>query len=163
MHRYVPSVLLSLALLFIVSAGTAFAAEPIAVIVASSQTKRVLSLEDLALIYRRKKLYWPDGSKIVPINLPASSATRRSFSDVVFNEPVEASESYWNSMYFQGVSPPFVAASDEAVMRFVAQSSNALGYVPLCSADKRVNVILVLDSNGVVSNPQAALNACSHP
>jgi ABC-type phosphate transport system substrate-binding protein len=140
----------------------ASAAEPIAVIVAVSETKRVVSLEDLALIFRRKRLYWPDGSKVVPINLPASAAERREFSTAVFSEPVEASESYWNDMYFHGVTPPFVASSDEAVMRFVAQSPNSIGYVPLCSVDKRVSVILVLDANGVLPNPAAALAACPH-
>jgi hypothetical protein len=163
MQPFARSLFLLLAAFLAAGAGSAVAADPIAVIVAASETKRSVSLEDLALIYRRKKLYWPDGSKIVPINLPANSTTRRAFSDAVFNEPVEASESYWNSMYFQGVSPPFVAASDEAVMRFVAQSGAAVGYVPLCSADKRVNIILVLDANGVVTAPQTALNACPHP
>lgn len=138
----------------------AFAAEPIAVIVAVSETKRVVSIDDLALIFRRKRLYWPDGSKVVPINLPASAPERREFSTAVFAEPVEASESYWNDMYFHGITPPFVASSDEAVMRFVAQSPNSIGYVPLCSTDKRVSVILVLDANGIVPNPAAALAAC---
>ncbi len=140
----------------------AVAAEPIAVITSASDPKRTVSIEDLALIYRRKRLYWPDGSKVVPINLPASSQERRDFSTALFAEPVEASESYWNDMYFHGITPPFVASSVEAVMRFVAQSSTSIGYVPLCSVDHRVSVILVLDANGVVSNPQAAMAACPH-
>jgi ABC-type phosphate transport system substrate-binding protein len=160
MRRTAYRIVLSLFALCGVVSCAAFAAEPIAVIVAASDTKRVVSLEDLALIFRRKRLYWPDGSKVVPINLPASSQVRREFSTAVFAEPVEASESYWNDMYFHGVTPPFVASSDEAVMRFVAQSPNSIGYVPLCSADKRVSVILVLDANGIVPNPAAALAAC---
>ena len=160
MRRAVHRVATTLLAMSCVVTLRARAAEPIAVIVAVSETKRMVSLDDLALIFRRKRLYWPDGSKVVPINLPASTAERREFSTAVFAEPVEASESYWNDMYFHGVTPPFVASSDEAVMRFVAQSPNSIGYVPLCSADKRVSVILVLDANGIVPNPAAALAAC---
>ena len=161
MRRTAYRITLTLLTLCSVVSVRALAADPIAVIVAVSETKRSVSLEDLALIFRRKRLYWPDGSKVVPINLPASAPERREFSTAVFAEPVEASESYWNDMYFHGITPPFVASSDEAVMRFVAQSPNSIGYVPLCSADKRVSVILVLDANGVVPNPAAALAACS--
>jgi hypothetical protein len=147
---------LSLILLAVSVLGTARAAEPIAIIGPLADAKRVVTLGDLALIYRRKRLLWPDGAKIVPINLPVSNPLRRDFSLAVFSEPIEASEAYWNDMYFHGITPPFVAGSDEAVIRFVEQSRDGIGYIPLCSADRRIAVLLVIDSNGRAIAPAAA-------
>ncbi len=147
MGRSTTGALLFLVLAACCGAGPAAAAEPIAVIVPLAGAKRAVSPDDLALIFRRKKLYWSDGSKIIPVNLSASNPIRSEFSAAVFGEAVEASESYWNDMYFHGITPPFVLASDEAVIRFVAQSDGGVGYVPLCSADKRVAVALIIDSN----------------
>ncbi len=41
----------------------------------------------------------------------------------------------------QGISPPHVVASQEAVMRFVANTPGVIGYVAACKVDKRVKVI----------------------
>jgi hypothetical protein len=152
---------LGLVLIALSALGPAQAAEPIAVIGPLADAKRTVTLGDLALIYRRKRLLWPDGAKIVPINLPASNPLRRDFSLAVFSEPIEASEAYWNDMYFHGVTPPFVAGSDEAVIRFVEQSREGIGYIPLCSVDHRIAVLLVIDSNGRAVTPAAA-PACTH-
>lgn len=140
---------------------TAEAAEPIAVIAPLDSAKRSITLDELALIYRRKRLLWPDGAKIIPINLPASNPVRRDFSLAVFSEPIEASEAYWNDMYFHGITPPFVAGSDEAVIRFVEQSREGIGYVPYCSADHRVAVLLVIDSAGRAVSPGLAQVSCT--
>jgi hypothetical protein len=153
---------LSLVLAGVAAPMLARAAEPIAVIVPLADAKRSVTLSDLALIFRRKRLLWPDGGKIVPINLPASDPVRRDFSLAVFSEPIEASEAYWNDMYFHGITPPFVASSDEAVIRFIEQSKDGIGYVPYCSVDRRVAVLLVIDSAGHPIAPAALAPLCSH-
>ena len=42
-------------------------------------------------------------------------------------------------------SPPFVLASEEAMIRFVASTPGAVGYVSLCLADKRVAVVATIE------------------
>jgi len=133
------------------------AAEPeraVAVIVAASHGKNP-GIEDLALIYRRKKLFWADGTKVNPVNLPSTHPLRRLFSQVVLGASPEDLEKYWNNMYFHGVSPPFVLSSEEAVMRFVAQTPGAVGYVSYCDVDTRVKVELVLTASGPISEDAA--------
>ncbi len=63
----------------------------------------------------------------------------------ILGQPPEALEGYWRDLYFNGVVPPFVLASEEAVIRFVASTPGAIGYVSACPGDKRVRVLMQLD------------------
>lgn len=132
-------------------------AGPLAVIVANTQAGRVSGLVDLSLIYRRKKLVWINGERLRPINLPPDHALRRIFSQQVLGSSPEGLASYWNAMYFQGVSPPHVLASEEAVLRFVTDTPGAIGYVSACKADARVKPIFWLMPEGTSTTQQPAL------
>ena len=135
-------------------AGAAEPEKAVAVVVAANHGKGP-GIDELALIYRRKKLFWADGTKVNPVNLPSTHALRRLFSKVVLNSTPEDLESYWNNMYFHGVSPPFVLSSEEAVVRFVAQTPGAIGYVSYCDVDSRVKVALVFTASGPISEDAA--------
>ena len=124
--------------------------EPMAVIVSPGHAKG-LKKEDLALIFKRKKLFWNDGSKVQPVNLPAANAYRRAFSQAILGTNPEELEKYWNDVYFHGISPPFVLSSEHAVLHFVAETPGAIGYIPFCSADTHVDIALVISANGHVS------------
>jgi ABC-type phosphate transport system substrate-binding protein len=117
----------------------------IAVIMAAGAAPGKLSREQLALIFKRKRRFWEDGSRISPLNLPASHPLRRAFTQQVFNRTPEELEDYWRDQYFHGVRPPFVLASEEAMIRLVAATPGAIGYVRACNVDRRVSVVLRLD------------------
>lgn len=121
---------------------------PIAVIVAPGQARN-LKKDDLALLFKRKKLFWGDGVRAQPVNLPASHPLRRGFSQAVLGHTPEELEKYWNDLYFHGISPPYVLASEEAMLRFVAETPGAIGYVPYCSADARVAIGFVIAAGRV--------------
>ncbi|MHB1176037.1 MAG: hypothetical protein ACYCZJ_13035 [Sulfuriferula sp.] len=133
-----------------ISVGWA-AEEPLAVIVHAGQAKLNLGRSELAAIYRRKRNYWDDGTKIQAVNLPVESPARRAFSKAILGYAPEELEQYWNDRYFHGVLPPYVLSSEEAVLRFVAETPGAIGYVPYCDADKRVSVVLVISAKGHVN------------
>lgn len=133
-------------------ASVAFAGEePIAVIVSPGNAK-ALKRDDLVLFFKRKKLFWSDGVKAQPVNLPTSHRLRQGFSQTVLGHTPEELERYWNDLYFHGISPPYVLASEEAVVRFVAETPGAIGYVSLCSANARVTVALVITASGHISD-----------
>ncbi|GAA0740206.1 hypothetical protein LRH25_24850 [Ideonella azotifigens] len=111
-----------------------------------------LGRAELLGIYGRKRELWDDRTPIVAINLPASHPLRRDFSLWLFRRTPQDLQSYWNDQYFHGVLPPPVLASEEAVLRFVAATPGAVGYVSLCAVDKRVDVVAVLPA----SEPAAA-------
>ena len=137
----------ALAGLLLAAGLAATAAEPagIAVIVARGSTLAELDRHDLALIYKRKKRFWPDGKRVAPVNLPAGQPLRRAFSVTILGHTPEELDEYWRDQYFHGELPPFVASSEEAAIRFVSSTPGAVGYVSACVADKRVAVLMVID------------------
>lgn len=131
-------------LLMAACAGVRAETAALAVIVAPGHPLATLDRASLAGIFKRKQRVTADGAALVPVNLPASDALRIAFSRAVFAlEPGEL-DAYWNERYFHGVSPPHVVTSVEAMLRFVARTPGAIGYVPACRVDSRVRVVLTL-------------------
>ena len=118
----------------------------ISVILAPGAAQPKLNRDDLALIFKRQKRFWEDGQHVQPVNLSANHPLRRAFSMQIFGHGPEELEDYWRDMYFHGVLPPYVLASEEAVIRFVASTPGAIGYVAHCLVDHRVSVVMRLDN-----------------
>jgi len=122
----------------------------IAVIMAPGIVVPGLNRDVLALIFTSKKRFWDAGQlsglRIQPVNLSASHPLRHAFSLQLLHRSPEEMDDYWQDMYFHGISPPFVLASEEAVIRFVARTPGAIGYISHCVTDHRVNVVMQLDS-----------------
>ncbi len=135
--------------------------EILAVVVARTQTSKINSSADLALIFLRKKLYWSNGQPIQAVNLPTEHNLRRQFSASILGSLPETQTDYWNGMYYQGVSPPYVVASSEAVLRFVAETSGAIGYVEACKVDNRVKARAWILANGELTTQMPNLD-CPH-
>lgn len=138
-----PTILSLLALCLALVLPPAAAAElPFAVIAAPGATDHPLTRESVALIFRRKLNYWENGTRIQPVNLPPAHPLRRAFSRVILGHAPDALEDYWREMYFHGVLPPHVLASEEAVILFVASTPGAIGYVSTCVPQHGVEVVL---------------------
>jgi ABC-type phosphate transport system substrate-binding protein len=114
------------------------------VMAAGPEPELPLTAGTLARIYLRKRQLWDDRSRIIAVNLPANHPLRRNFSAWVLGHSPEDLEWYWNDAYFHGVLPPTVLDSEEAVLRFVADTPGAIGYVSACAVDKRVVVVFRL-------------------
>jgi ABC-type phosphate transport system substrate-binding protein len=124
-------------------AAPAFAGD-LAVIVHADRRAQ-LDRDDLAQIYLRKRRFWDDGGRIVPVNRESSSAARAAFVRHVFGADARQLVFYWNRQYYLGILPPATLASDEAVKRFVAREPLAIGYVDADAVDDSVRVILRID------------------
>ena len=104
-------------------------------------------------IYLRTKLLWNDGSSVIPVNLPPDYMLRRHFSRLVLGVSPEDLEEYWNSQYFHGVAPPYVLASEAAVLQFVATTPGAIGYVSDSVVNDHVRVLYYLPLPPAKSGP----------
>jgi len=120
--------------------------QSIAIIVPLSESIPKLNRHDVLMIYKSQKRFWDDGRRIQAINLPITSPVRIAFSNQIFGLVPEELDDYWRDMYFHGVLPPFVFASEEAVIRFISTTPGSIGYVPGCLVDRRVKVVLRLDT-----------------
>ena len=85
-----------------------------------------------------------EGNRWIPLNLSLEEPLRRRFSQFLFAVSPEEHEEYWNIQYFNGISPPKVVNSEEAVLRFVSVTHGAIGYVRTQKVDQRVKVLLTI-------------------
>lgn len=126
--------------------------ETLAIIVGLENPAKQMNKPELALIFWRKKLYWPHGERIHPVNLNTDNVARQQFSKRVLGSVPESQSDYWNGLYFHGISPPHVVKSSEAAIRFVAETHGAIAYVPACTVDDRVKILVWLDADGNLSS-----------
>ncbi|MEJ2346085.1 MAG: hypothetical protein P8076_00835 [Gammaproteobacteria bacterium] len=116
----------------------------IAVIVARSGPRLELDRATLRDIYLKKVFVSARGVAFIPVNLPPDHVLRRAFSRALLHESGDQLQAYWNQRYFHGVRPPYVLGSQTAVVRFVARTPGAVGYVAPCRVDSSVRRILLL-------------------
>lgn len=120
------------------------AAVDIAVIVARDAPEQMPDAGTLRDIYLKKIFLDASGRRFIPVNLPADAPLREAFTQALFRKSSEELQDYWNQNYFHGITPPYVLASEDAVLRFVAQTPGAIGYVADCHLKSDVRRILVL-------------------
>lgn len=132
--------------------------DTLAVVVGLDNASKSMTKPELALIFWRKKLYWPHGERIHPVNLSTDHIARQQFSKRVLGSAPETQSDYWNGLYFHGISPPHVVKSSEAAIRFVTETHGAIAYVPACDADDRVKTLGWIDAEGHWTNLAPACN-----
>ncbi len=140
--------LLMSALLHVVAADAASTTQRIAVIVANDGSwqgiRGKLTVRQLARVYRRQYLLGRDGQRLHPVNLPPEHPLRIAVSRKLYGRDPVAMARFWSEQYFNGISPPHVVDSQEAMLRFIANTPGAIGYIVECKVDKRVRVVLRL-------------------
>lgn len=123
---------------------------PIAVIVpAQVGLAPSIHADELGLIFWRKKLYAEHGQALHPVNLHSEHPLRLKFSQWVLHSTPRSQINYWNGLYFHGVQPPYTVQSEEAMIRYVAETDGAIGYVDACHVDERVKAVLWLTPSKV--------------
>jgi hypothetical protein len=143
--------LIALVLAAVLLADEAPAAETgqpgtIAVVVGRASRIEGVTLDVLRDLYLRRIRVWPDGSRVLPVNLPADAPLRETFSKRVLGRPPRELASYWNRRWFEGIQPPLVLRTPEAVCAYVGVEPNAIGYVPLADVDRTAcRALLVLE------------------
>lgn len=121
------------------------AAVDIAVIVARDAPEQTPDAGTLRDIYLKKIFLDASGRRFIPVNLPADAPLREAFTQALFHKSSDELQDYWNQSYFHGITPPYVLASEDAVLRFVAQTPGAIGYVAGCHVTADVRRVLTLE------------------
>jgi phosphate transport system substrate-binding protein len=112
----------------------------IAVIVNKDNPMRSLHIGDLARIYRGEQGEWLDDQKIVVTNHEIESDLRRRFYAVVLGAPPT------EKFRLPGTPIPFhtmTFKSSRVVLKFVATTPQAIGYLPIEHIDSSVKVLRV--------------------
>jgi ABC-type phosphate transport system substrate-binding protein len=96
--------------------------------------------------YLKQKTFWDDGNPVIAINREAGSEARELFSERVLGQSSRRLAAYWNQRYFEaGEFPPPTLVSEAAVVRFVSENPNAVGYVTAQEVSDSVAVVLELE------------------
>lgn len=132
---------------------SAAAAEDIVVIVARDAPTQAPDAGTLRDIYLKKIFLDAAGHRLIPVNLPADAPLREAFSQALFRKSSDELQGYWNQNYFHGINPPYVLASQDAVVRFVAQTPGAIGYVAACYLSPTVRQVYAF-----TPSPEAAVD-----
>jgi len=88
-----------------------------------------LDRAEVRRIWLLRRRFWSDGTRIVPVNLPAASPVRDAFSRAMLGRSARDLADYWNDLYFHGTAPPPVVPSERAALLFVARTRGAVAYV----------------------------------
>ncbi len=152
--RFLPIVLLAAAPLAVAeappAAPEAAAAVPAdrgyQVIVHPSNAAASMTRVQLADVYLKKQIAWPDGSAIEPVEPPERARARTYFLyDVMNGRSALALKAFWQKKAAAGKTPPVEKASDEDVVAFVKATPGAIGYVAPTTAVAGVKVVEIKD------------------
>jgi hypothetical protein len=128
--------LVAVALAFLPHLGKTSAAADIAVVVGTaSPLGDDLDVDTLRDVYLLRQRLWPNGARALPVNLPPDHPMRRSFSERVLGRRPQELVGYWNRRYFEGVRPPLVLRTPQAICAYLASEPAAVGYVPADDVD----------------------------
>lgn len=83
----------------------------------------------LSSIFQKKAPRWGDGSPVLPVDQSMRSPVRQSFAADVLQQPMVEVQMFWSRRMARGVMPPPVKQTDEDVVKFVAATPGAIGYV----------------------------------
>lgn len=156
--RTVASLLVAGTLLL--GSGEVLAADQIAVIVGKQAPKISFSRANLVDIFLKRIQVDDRRASVVPLNLSPMNPLRVAFSVSLLGEKPSALQRYWTERYFHGVAPPYTVRSQESMLRFVAKTPGAIGYVLSCRVDNRVKVVARLPIPKGMSDQMQAL--CGH-
>jgi hypothetical protein len=138
-------------LLFAVVALVSFAAPwptsalpepPVLVIAHKAVASAALTRDDLRSIFQTKKSTWPDGVPVRPFNLPGTTLARQSFDLAVLGlEPARVARYWIDRQVRGGERPPPTVPSAALMIRLIAKTAGAVGYIDGPAAHPGVKVV----------------------
>jgi ABC-type phosphate transport system substrate-binding protein len=100
------------------------------VIVNAANPVTSLPSSEVARLFLKKTVSWPEGGAVEPVDLREDSDVRREFSKEVLGKDVSAVKGYWQERIFTGRAvPPIEKSSEAEAIAFVAANRDAIGYV----------------------------------
>ncbi|MDX1536597.1 phosphate ABC transporter substrate-binding protein [Arsukibacterium sp.] len=92
------------------------------------------------------RLYTGRSSALAAVNIAESSPLRGQFDEKGVGRSSAQLKAHWSKLVFTGKgTPPLELATEAAVIDYVAQNPNAVGYVDAASVTDAVKVVLTLN------------------
>jgi hypothetical protein len=121
-------------------------AEPIVVVVDRDNPKTDVSLDELKSYYTGKRHEWPDGARVVLLDLESGAAERAAFETAALGMSATDYDRWWVDQKVRGQGSAPKATSAGAAVKLAAKMRGAIAYVRASQVDASVKVLTV---NGV--------------
>ena len=113
----------------LVLACTPVLAQNVVVIVNNSVTESTLDQAALEKIFLGKRSHWADGGAIVPVTL-ADGSIHDTFLEMYVKKNASQFSAFWKQAVFTGKgTPPRSFKTEEELVRYVAATPGAVGYI----------------------------------
>jgi hypothetical protein len=139
-------ILRTLLLLGGIAAALPATAEPLVVIVDRDNPASDISLDELKSYFTGKRKDWPDGARVIPIDLEAGAPERKVFGKTALGMSADEYERWWVDQRVRGQGSAPRAVSAASALKLAARARGVLAYVRASQADASVKVLKV---NGV--------------
>jgi ABC-type phosphate transport system substrate-binding protein len=115
------------------------------VVIVNAANKAEIDDSAIARIYLAQVKTFPGGSEATAVEQKDGSAVRNEFSDKLLKRAPAHIKSYWAQQKFTGGAKPLPQLSnDDAVLKYVLETPNAIGYVDTAKLRDGVRVVMRL-------------------
>jgi ABC-type phosphate transport system substrate-binding protein len=126
--------------------------DDLVVVVNKANPVHALGRDELRPMFQTTKTQWPDGLRIAPYNLPEADGTRRAFDAAVLELDPDRVARYWVDRKIRGGErPPVKLPSAAVVVRVVAATAGAIGYIQEGEANATVKIVARIHGERVVA------------
>lgn len=117
-------------------------ADEVVLIVNPDNSLTDISLKDVKKIYLGKSKFFSSGEKVIPVDQAEKSKVKEIFYEVIVGKSKSQLQKYWSKRIFTGRgTPPKALKDDAAVIEWVAEHPQGLGYVFKGSVNDSVKVL----------------------
>lgn len=111
-------------------------------LVVNNSNSTAITKDAAAKIFIGKSKNFADGGSVTPVTLSEKSATTAEFNSKVVGKSASQIKAIWSKLVFTGKgSRPKSFASDEELMKFIAENPSAIGFVDASKVNGTVKVI----------------------
>jgi ABC-type phosphate transport system substrate-binding protein len=115
------------------------------VVIVNAANKAEIDEGAVSRIYLAQVRTFPGGAEAAAVDQKDGAAVREEFTDKLLHKAPAHIKSYWAQQKFTGgVKPLKQLANDDAVVQFVKDTPNAIGYVDAAKVRDGVKVVLKL-------------------
>lgn len=100
------------------------------VVVHKSNSVTRLTRDQVSKIFLRQLTFWENRQHVLPVNQPAESPVRRTFTKQIHQRTIASVQTWWQQQIFSGGEvPPPERASDSEVLEYIRKYPSAIGYI----------------------------------
>lgn len=100
------------------------------VVIVHKDNALALGVDFAQRVYLGQVKSWPDGSLVLPFDLPETQPVREQFNRQRLQRSVSAVKALWSQLIFTGRGhPPKVLPSEAEMLRMVGLNPHAIGYL----------------------------------